>query len=224
MIASRHLCLLSVTLLAACVHAQKTPDLKANLAKLDAASKNFVNFQADLKQEAFTRLVKQTETSTGKMYSMRGKGGDEIGIQVGPRTVHYQNGILKDYTAGLGCYNTYSADKNKGTFDTILTLAFGSSGKSLDAKWKITDEGPPTLTVDGKPTPLEELDLVPIEQGLRNNISHIKLWMDLDKDYSPKLITFSPSGDTTTATYSNIRLNAPKVDTKAFEIKGKPCK
>jgi len=78
--------------------------------------------------------------------------------------------------------------------------------------------------VDGKPTQLEELDLVPIEQGLKNNISHIKLWMDLDKDYSPKLITFSPSGDTTTAIYSNIKLNAAKVETKPFEIKGKPCK
>ena len=221
MIASRHLGLLGVILFAACAHAQNK---EANLAKLDASSKTFVNFQADVKQESFTRLVKQTETTTGKMFSIRGKGGDEIGIQIGTRTVHYQNGVLKDFTGGLGCYNVYSADKNKGTFDTILTLAFGSSGKSLAAKWNITDEGPQTLTVDGKPTQLEELDLVPMEQGLKNNISHIKLWMDLDKDYSPKLITFSPSGDTVTATYSNIRLNAGKVDTKPFEIKGKPCK
>jgi len=109
MIASRHLGLLSVTLLAACVHAQKAPDKQANLAKLDAASKSFVNFQADVEQDAFTRLVKQTDKSTGKMYSIRGKGGDEIGIQIGTRTVHYQNGILKDFTAGLACYNTYSA-------------------------------------------------------------------------------------------------------------------
>jgi len=224
MIASRHLGLLSATLLAGCLHAQKAPDLKANLAALDAASKTFVNFQADLKQESFTRLVQHTDTDTGKMYSIRGKGGDEVGIQVGEHMALYKNGTLKDYTTKLACYNTYSAGKNKGTFDTILTLAFGTSGKDLAAKWDITDEGPMTLTVDSKPTTVEELTLIPKDNDLKNTITHIELWVDLTKAYSPRIITFSPSGDTTTATYSKIRLNAATVDTKPFEIKGKPCK
>jgi hypothetical protein len=202
------------------------PPTAAMLARLDAASARFTNFQANVERDDYTRLVREHDKSSGITYTVRNKSGSEVGIKIigkGARTVLYNNGVAKDYNAGLNCYNTYSAAKSKGTFDTLLTLAFGTSGKDLAAAWTITDQGVETLTVDGKPTQVEKLDLVPRDPGLKNNISHILLWTDLDRAISPKLIIYSPSGDTDTATYSNIRLNEKKVDTKPFEIKGKAC-
>ena len=216
----------AVVLLSACgvpVAQQKSqPD--ATLDALDASSKKFTSAQASFHNDAYTAVVKDHDLQDGITYAVR-KGGSEVGIKIvgnGARTVLYKNGTAKDYNPGLNCYNTYSATNSKGTIESLLTRAFGASGKELKAAWTITDLGPETLTVDGKSLKVEKLDLVPKDQALKNNVKHIELWTDLATAVSPKQIVYSPSGDTRTATYSNVRLNQT-VDTKPFEIKGKPC-
>jgi outer membrane lipoprotein-sorting protein len=67
---------------------------------------------------------------------------------------------------------------------------------------------------------VEKLDLVSKNPKVRDNFTHITLWLDPVRDVSLKQVFYTPSGDTQTAIYSNIKLNSP-VDTKAFEIKCK---
>ena len=50
--------------------------------------------------------------------------------------------------------------------------------------------------------------------------THITIWIDLARDVSLKQEGFTPSGDTQTTIYTNIRLNQP-IDLKAFAIKCK---
>jgi outer membrane lipoprotein-sorting protein len=195
------------------------------LARLDTAGAKFTSFQGDMERDDYTRIVRGDDISHGSTYVLKGKSGSEVGIKIdgkGAQTVLYKNGVARAYNPGLNCFNTYSAADHKGTFDTLLTLAFGTSGKQLSEAWHITDLGSDTLTVDGKPTPVEKLDLVPKDQGLKNNITHITLWTELDNAISPKVVIYAPTGDTKTATYSNIRLNKG-VDTKPFDFKAKPC-
>lgn len=208
--------------------AQTTPQLQAMLAKLDAASAKFSNAQASFHNEDYTALVRDTSVQDGIIYTVRLKSGDsEVGIKVvgpGARIVQYKNGVVKDFNPGTACYNSVSAAKNHSTIESFLTLAFGTSGRELAKAWTITDLGPETLTDDGKPVKVEKLSLVSNDAGVRNSVDHIVLWTDLERGVSLKLIIYSSQkGDTHTATYSHIRLDAKKVDTKPFEFKDKPC-
>jgi outer membrane lipoprotein-sorting protein len=67
---------------------------------------------------------------------------------------------------------------------------------------------------------VEKLDLVSKDPSVRNNFTHITIWVDPVRDVSLKQVGFTPSGDTDTTLYTNIKLNQP-IDLKAFEIKCK---
>jgi hypothetical protein len=80
---------------------------------------------------------------------------------------------------------------------------------------------------DGSKTvPVEKLDLVSKDPGIRNNYAtHITIWIDPARDVSLKQISYNasngtPTGDTRTVYYTNIRLNQ-KVDMGPFAIKCK---
>ncbi len=205
-------------LAAASASAAPAGDLQATLAKLDAASAHFTSAEASVTREAYTALIKDTDTQKGSLYVIRSKDGkSQIGLRTdgqGARIVEYKDGIVRDYNPATNCYNTI----NKPGIDTYLSLGFGGSGKELAKSWDITDLGPETLAG----VKAEKLDLVPKDQGLRQNVTHVTVWIDLDRDVTLKLIFFSPSGDTNTATYSDIRLNK-QVDTRSYTIKGKGC-
>lgn len=216
---------LGMALQVGAMHGQAT--LQTTLTRLDVAAARFSNAQANFHNEDYTALVRDTSTQDGITYFQRSHGSTEVGIKaIGPgaRTVQYKAGNLKDYNPGTACYNTVSAQKSRSTIDSFLTLAFGTSGKELAAAWTISDKGSETLTSDGKPVKVEKLDLVAKDPGVKNNVSHIELYMDLDRGVSLKLVFYSPSGDKHTANYSKIRLNEKSVDVKPFEILNKPCR
>ena len=75
-----------------------------------------------------------------------------------------------------------------------------------------------TLTVDGKPTPVEKLDLVGKDADARKNFTHITIWVDPTRAVSLKQILYATSGDYRTATYSNIKVNG-NVHKDQFAIK-----
>ena len=195
-----------------------TGDLQATLAKLDAASARFTSADADVQRDAYTALIKDTDHQQGSLYVIRSKDGKtQVGLKTdgqNARVVEYKDGSLRDYNPATNCYNTV----NKTGIDTYLSLGFGGSGKELDHAWAIADLGPETING----TSTEKLDLIPRDPGLKANVTHVTVWIDLDRDVTLKLIFFSPSGDTNTATYSDIRLNKP-VNTKPYTIKGKSC-
>jgi len=214
-------------LFASSAAAQQPGNLDATLKALDQSSAKFTSAQASFHKDLYTALVKDHDLQEGITYAVRKNGSSEVGIKItgkGARTVEYKNGTARDYNPGTNCYDSYSAAKSKGTIESLLALSFGASGKELEANWTVTDLGSDTITTDGKPVKVEKLDLVPKEQGLRNNITHVQLWTDLATAISHKQIVYAPTGDTQTATYSLIRLNSKDVDKGPFKIEGKPCK
>ena len=76
-----------------------------------------------------------------------------------------------------------------------------------------------------RPSQTEKLDLVSKDPAISNNFSHITIWLDPVRDVSLKQVLFlasggTPTGDTRTVYYTNIRLNQP-VDAAPFAIKCK---
>lgn len=206
--------------------AQQKPELAATLARIDAASQKFISAQADVEKDLYNALIKETDKQNGRAYFLRDhKGGaTQMGLMAygpggkvegpGARLVEYKNGTLRDYNPSLKCFDSVRS----GKIETFLTIGFGGSGQDLNKAWAITDLGPDTIAG----VKAEKLDLVPRDAGVKSNVLHVTLWLDLDRDVSLQQVFYSPTGDTQTARYTNIRLNG-KVDLKPFEIKGNAC-
>jgi len=204
--------------------AQAKPDrLKSVLAAMDEGSKTFKSAEASIQKQQFEKIVNDTTTESGTVYFQRIGGAIQMGAKFDPpnaQTFEYKNGTLTIYTVGTNQLKTYSAGKNQALAQTILALGFGGSGRDLAANWEINDMGPEQMSDGGKTVTVEKLDLRSKDETVRNSYTHITIWVDLARDISLKQVGFTPSGDTDTTIYSNIRLNQP-IDLKAYEGKCK---
>jgi outer membrane lipoprotein-sorting protein len=71
-------------------------------------------------------------------------------------------------------------------------------------------------TIDGVQT--AKLDLVSKLQSVRNNFSHVTIWVDPTRAISLKQVLFEPSGDSRTSYFRNVEYNK-KILTSVFKIK-----
>jgi outer membrane lipoprotein-sorting protein len=183
------------------------------LAQMDAASAKFKSAQADLTQDTYERVVKDTTTDKGAIYFI-GKGASaQMGLRLDPPTtrfVDFKNGVVRVFDPGP---NTIT-EVRSAQAATYLAIAFGGSGTDLQKTWDITDKGAEQL--DG--VSVEHLDLVSKDPTVRQNFSHIEIWVDPTRAISLKQEIFLPGGNTKTSHYTNIRYNQT-VDTKPFAIK-----
>jgi len=69
--------------------------------------------------------------------------------------------------------------------------------------------------IDGVQT--AKLDLVPKDPAVRNNCTHMTIWVDASRGISLKQSFYMPSEDYRTAVYTNIKYNQ-KVDEKPYQI------
>ncbi len=205
--------------------AQATPDrLQTVLAQMDAGSKTFRSAEASIQKQQFEKIVNETTTESGTIYFERSGGAIQVGAKFDPpnaQTLEYKNGLVRLYSAGTNHIDQYSTSSaNQTKFETFLTLGFGASGSDLAKQWMIADQGTEQMSDGSRTVEVEKLDLVSKDPSVRNNFTHIAIWVDLARDLSLKQVFFTPAGDTQTAIYTNIRLNQP-IDLKAFAIKCK---
>jgi outer membrane lipoprotein-sorting protein len=208
----------------------------AILSQMNAASAKFTSAQADVRQELFDSRVKDTETQTGQIYFIRKGGSTQMGMKLTApdapagsppaQIVEFKDNKAEILNTGTGQVDVLTATgKNQGRAETMMTLGFGGSGTDLQKEWNITDLGSEQMSDGSKQVQVEKLDLVSNDPSLRNNFSHITIWVDPIRDVSLKQLLFlasggKPTGDTRTAYYTNIRLNE-KVNSDAFAIKCK---
>jgi outer membrane lipoprotein-sorting protein len=194
--------------------------LKTVLGQMDAASARFHSAEANVQKLQFERIVNDTSTETGTIYFLRSGGSMQMGAKFDPpdaQMLEYKNGLLRIYNTSTNQIQQYSAS---GRYEAFLALGFGGSGSDLAKSWTITDQGTEQMSDGSKTVAVEKLDLVSKEASVRSTFTHITIWVDSVRDVSLKQVGFTPSGDTDTTIYTNIKLNQP-IDLKAFEIKCK---
>jgi outer membrane lipoprotein-sorting protein len=187
------------------------------LREMDAASARFKSAEADFRWELFERVVKQTTTQSGTIYFVKDGTNTQMGARLdspAPKFLEFRDGTLRVFDPGPDHLTTISSKQNQAQIEAFLTLGFGGSGKDLAKVWTISDLG--TESIDGVET--AKLDLVPKDPNVRNNCTHIIIWVDASRGISLKQEFFMPSEDTRTSYYSNIRLNE-KIDEKKYAIK-----
>jgi outer membrane lipoprotein-sorting protein len=212
--------LLSVTVLCASTttFAQPKPGhIDEVLRQMDAASARFRSAEADFRWDLFERVVKQTTSQSGTIYFLKDGANMQMGAKIdlpAPKFLEFRDGTLRVFDPGPDHLTTIVSKQNQAQIEAFLTLGFGGSGKDLMKAWTISDLG--TESVDGVET--AKLDLVPKDAAVRNNCTHIIIWVDPARGISLKQEFFMPSEDTRTSYYSNIRLNQ-KIDEKKYAIK-----
>ena len=182
--------------------------LQGILSQMDASSAKFQDVQADVSVDNYTAVVKDHEIEKGITAFRRTAGGMEMSMvldkgQPGERDILYKNGELDFYQPAAKQETIASAGANKSEYDSLLATGFGASGKELSAQWDVTFQG--METIDGVET--AKLDLVSKQANVRNNFSHVTIWVDPVRDVSLKIVMLQPTGDSRTASYSNIRYN-----------------
>jgi outer membrane lipoprotein-sorting protein len=202
----------------ASMHAQPKPGhLDAVLRQMDAASLKFQSAEADFRWDLYERVVKQTTTQTCTIYFKKQGTTTVMSAKiVSPsiKIIEFRNGMVRLFDPGTDHLTTIDATKNKAQFESFLTVGFGGSGKDLANAWTISDLG--DEMIDGVQT--AKLDLVAKDPAVRNNCTHMTIWVDPVRGVQLKQSIYMPSEDYRTAVYANIKYNQ-KVDEKPYQIK-----
>jgi outer membrane lipoprotein-sorting protein len=205
----------------------QAPDahLATVLAQMDKASAEFKSARADVSQEYYERVSRDTTTETGSVYFERKGGSTQMGlVTMDPggkgkhQVIEFKDGVLRIFDVPNDQIRVIKAGANQGVAETFLTLGFGGSGKALAQAWEITDQGSETLMDGGQAVKTEKLVLVSKNANLRNTFTQVTIWVDPVRDVSLKQVFDTPSHDKRTATYSHIKVNG-SIDTGYFAIK-----
>jgi outer membrane lipoprotein-sorting protein len=195
-------------------------NLKATLAKLDAASANFHTATADFEFDSVqTDPVPDKDVQKGVVYYKRSGSAFQMGVHINdvngqkvPKViVCCQGGAVKLYEEKLNQVTTLG---KLSQYESWFMLGFGASGKDLAEKWDITDDGPEM--VSGVNT--EKLEMIPKDPAVKRNIPKVTLWMDLERGVSIKQLFDEGPGQYRVALYSNIKMNRSQ-PSDAFSIK-----
>lgn len=216
-------CAVCLFLCAGTVSAQTAanPALEKVLLQMDAASAKFHSARASFQWDQFEMVVNSTDTQTGVIY-FQGSGVntqmavdvETAGGQPSKKYIVFSDGVLKFFQPQIDQLTVMHTGNNRNQFESYLTLGFGGSGTDLEKNWNITYQG--TETIEGVQT--AKLDLVSKSASVRNNFSHVTIWIDPARAISMKQILYEPSGDMRTAYYRNISYNQ-KIPSSVFKIK-----
>ena len=195
----------------------KAGHLDEVLRQMDAASLKFQSAEATFQWDLYEKVVQQTTTQKGTIYFKKEAGKTVMGAKVTSPSIkilEYRNGILTLFDPGTDHETIITPKGNQAQMESFLTLGFGGSGKEMAKAWTISDLG--DEVVNGVQT--AKLDLVPKDPAVRNNCTHMTIWVDPVRGVMLKQSFYMPSEDYRTAVFSDIKYNQ-SVDTKPYQIK-----
>jgi outer membrane lipoprotein-sorting protein len=195
----------------------KAGHLDEVLRQMDAASLKFQSAEANFQWDLYEKVVQQTTTQKGTIYFKKEAGKTVMGARVtSPSTkiLEYRNGVLTLFDPGTDHETIITPKGNQAQMESFLTLGFGGSGREMAKAWTISDLG--DEVVNGVQT--AKLDLVPKDPAVRNNCTHMTIWVDPVRGVMLKQSFYMPSDDYRTAVFSDIKYNQI-VDTKSYQIK-----
>jgi outer membrane lipoprotein-sorting protein len=178
------------------------------LAQMDTNAATFKSAKTGLKRVTHNAAVDIDTEASGTMVLKRPAPHDVRTLvtftQPEPQQVFVGRGVAQLYNPKLNVVQEFKLDgKNQSLFEQFYLLAFGGSGKDLSANYDITYTGPET--VGGEKT--SHLQLIPRLAEVRKGVSRIDLWVTEGKAIPVQLRVTTPAKDSTTFTYTDVKLN-----------------
>ncbi|HEY0565169.1 MAG TPA: outer membrane lipoprotein carrier protein LolA [Terriglobales bacterium] len=197
--------------------AASNPQLESVLTQMDQASDRFKSATADFSWDQYQKVVDEHDVQSGRIYFRRGNRETQMAADVqkpAKKYVVYSNGKIEFFQPTINQLTVKDTGSSRAEVETFLVLGFGGRGHDLPKTYDVTLIG--NENIDGKNT--AKLELVPKSPRVRQMFSKIVIWVDPAQDVSLRQQAFEPSGDSRTATYTNVRLNS-KVPDDVFKIK-----
>jgi len=176
----------------------------AVLRDLDREAKELRTLTADIERTTVTAVVNDRSTETGKIF-LRTDGKMRIELtNPDQRTILRNGDKVWHYLPKSRRVEKYDIGKYGALADALLTIGLGSPGSSLKKHYLVTVVGETTLE-DRKTV---ELELVPKDEKLRNQIDRIQLWVDTSSWLAIQQKFFETgTGDYILINYRNIVTN-----------------
>ncbi|MFZ0303087.1 MAG: hypothetical protein WAL75_10390 [Terracidiphilus sp.] len=184
-------------------------DLQAVLSRMDAASAKFHTTSADVEfTTTQTHPIPDTDVMKGAVYYKRDGSNYQMGVHIetddgqpSPKVVVCcMNGDIKLYDK---LQNQVTTLNKLSQYESWFMLGFGASGKELEEKWDVKDDGPET--VDG--VKAEKLELTSKDPDVRAKVPKVILWMDVERAVSLKQYFDEGNGQSRTCHYTDIKVN-----------------
>ncbi len=182
----------------------KGPDLDSVMRELDREAKDLHSLSGDIERTTVTVVVNDKSVESGKIY-MRTDGKMRIELTKPDQRMILRNGDkVWHYLPKTKRVEEYDISKYGALADSLLTIGLGSSGSSLKKHFLVTLLG--EATVEERKT--VQLELVPKDEKLRNQIDRIQLWVDMTSWLAIQQKFFETgSGDYIVINYRNIVTN-----------------
>jgi outer membrane lipoprotein-sorting protein len=217
------LCIAVFLLLAQCAIPQAVPpqssaDLEQVLGQMDEAAGKFRTTQAAFTWIQYNEVINDiADTQKGKIYFRRSGRDIQMAADFSEpdnKQLIFSDGKIQVFQPKTGQVDVYDASAHKEEFESFLVLGFGGGGHDMLKSFEVKYLGRERIG----DTEAEKLDLFPKAEKVKQNFSHILLWIDPQRGISVQQQLFQTSGDYRLAKYSDIQLNQ-KISENAFKLR-----
>jgi outer membrane lipoprotein-sorting protein len=171
---------------------------------MDKSAKDFHSLTADIENQKYTAVVKDTSTETGQIFVRHDQKMRIEFTKPEPRTILRTGDSLFLYNPKLNRVEEYDLGKNRAMVDQYIRLGFGTKSEDLKKSYLVTVTGEEEL--DRKKTVVVEL--TPKSDQIRSQITRIQMWID-EASWLPiqQKIYETGSGDFILFHYTNMMKN-----------------
>ena len=182
------------------------------LARMDKAAAQFKSVSAKIKKSAHTAVLNDDDTETGSMWMSR--SGKDVRTRIeftqpDPRSLSFRGKKAEIYYPKINTVQEYDLGQHAALVDQFLLLGFGTKGSDLakDYNVKVIDKA----KVGDAET--DHIELVPKSKKTKEQLTKVELWVATPDGYPVQQKFYWPSEDTTTITYTDIKINPSITET-----------
>jgi outer membrane lipoprotein-sorting protein len=181
------------------------------LERMDKSAADFRSLTADIEQDKYTDVVKDTSIETGQIFVRRDQKMRIELTKPDPKTILRTGDSLFIYTPKIKRVEEYNLGKHRDILDQYMRLGFGTKGQDLRKSYDINLAG--EEEIDHRKTLL--LELTPKSDEVRKQITKIQMWVD-ESSWLPIEQKFfeAGGGDYFLVKYSNMMKNLKISDSK----------
>lgn len=181
------------------------------LDKMDKSAADFRSLTADIEQDKYTEVVKDTSVETGQIFVRRDQKMRIELTKPDPKTILRTGDSLFIYTPKIKRVEEYNLGKHRSIIDQYMRLGFGTKSQDLRKSYDINLMG--EEEIDHHKTLL--LELIPKSEEIRKQITKIQMWVD-ESSWLPIEQKFfeAGGGDYFLVKYSNMMKNLKINDAK----------
>ena len=183
------------------------------LEMMDKSAKDFRSLTADIENQKYTAVVKDTSTETGQIFVRHDQKMRIEFTKPEPRTILRTGDSLFLYNPKLNRVEEYDLGKNRAMVDQYIRLGFGTKSEDLKKSYLVTVTGEEDL--DHRKAVV--MELTPKADQVRSQITRIQMWID-EASWLPMQQKFyeAGSGDYILFHYTNMMKNL-KINESKFK-------